>query len=132
MTRPQPKPAKSGAPFTNGLINGWSNPRSKSEGHTNSHHLSTIAFRTGSVFSDPIGSFPQKYGLIKIIPCILNLTSGSGFDPTRMARWWAMVAPALSPARKIRSKSTSFLIHSSNPDPGPDPPGAWEETHLRA
>ncbi|KAJ0591302.1 hypothetical protein HanIR_Chr04g0206871 [Helianthus annuus] len=59
-------------------------------------------------------------------PRRLTLRVGS-LDPTWIAMWWAIVAPALSPAKNTCPRSANSFSHDSGPFPSTCCP-----THLIA
>ncbi|KAJ6392574.1 hypothetical protein OIU84_023943 [Salix udensis] len=81
---------------TSGLIRGSSSPLDA--GHTKCHRGSALDFTSKNSTSAPIGSLPPKYGCTRITPA--RLTPDNFSWPHLIASWCAMLAPALSPARK--------------------------------
>uniref|UniRef100_A0A0A9AL15 Uncharacterized protein n=1 Tax=Arundo donax TaxID=35708 RepID=A0A0A9AL15_ARUDO len=92
-------------------------------GHAKNQSPAPMARAAGSRVSSPTASEPQNQGWISTAP-----SSGRAAPPPWltmsgwMARWWQMLAPALSPATKTRARSPCAATQGS----------AAESVHMSA
>nr|CAB3451984.1 unnamed protein product [Digitaria exilis] len=122
---------RSGLSGPNGFATGWSllAVAGSASRHIWSYNGSVRNTSEGQFVSDAVLFSPPKYGQRRTHPATRTGAAARLPEPTRTARWCAMLAPAESPETKTLAKSAAAASHGS---PAPAPTRvAWERSQEK-